>query len=76
MAVISPEKSDELIALDQALTRLSEKDERKGRVVELRYFGGLSVEETAHVLNLSPVTVIRDWHMARAWLAREMGAGV
>ncbi|HEX8475378.1 MAG TPA: sigma-70 family RNA polymerase sigma factor [Pyrinomonadaceae bacterium] len=75
VAAISPEKSDELIALDEALTRLSATDERKGRVVELRYFGGLSVEETAHVLNLSPITVIRDWNMARAWLAREIGGG-
>jgi RNA polymerase sigma factor (TIGR02999 family) len=75
VAAVSPEVSDELIALDEALSKLSATDERKGRVVELRYFGGLSVEETAHVLNLSPVTVIRDWNMARAWLAREMSGG-
>lgn len=75
VAVISPERSEELIALDEALTKLAETDERKSRVVELRYFGGLSVEETAHVLDLSQITVIRDWNMARAWLAREINRG-
>lgn len=68
-------RSVELIALDEALQRLSLVDERKGRVVELRYFGGLSVQETAEVLGVSPVTVARDWDMARAWLAREMDYG-
>jgi RNA polymerase sigma factor (TIGR02999 family) len=75
VAVVSLEKSTELIALDEALTKLSAVDERKGRIVELRYFGGMSVEETAHVLNVSTITVIRDWNMARAWLAREIGGG-
>jgi RNA polymerase sigma-70 factor (ECF subfamily) len=75
VAVMSEEKSSELIALDDALKRLSEIDERKGRVVELRYFGGLSVEETAEVLGVSTITVIRDWNMAKAWLAREIGGG-
>jgi RNA polymerase sigma factor (TIGR02999 family) len=70
--VMSPEKTVELIALDEALNRLSSHDERKGRVVELRYFGGLSVEETAEVLNVAPLTVMRDWKMAKAWLAREI----
>lgn len=69
---ISEERSVELIALDDALTRLALVDERKSRVVELRYFGGLSVEETAEVLKVSAVTVMRDWNMAKAWLAREM----
>lgn len=69
---ISTEKSNELVALDEALKRLADIDERKSKVVELRYFGGLSVEETAEVLNISPVTVIRDWNMAKAWLSREI----
>lgn len=67
--------SVELLALDEALKRLAEIDERKSRVVELRFFGGLSVEETAEVLRVSPVTVVRDWNMAKAWLAREVGGG-
>ena len=62
----------ELLALDDALVSLSKMDARKGRVVELRYFGGLSVEETAEVLQLSPETVMRDWKMARTWLFREL----
>jgi len=74
-SVISPQKSEELIALDEALVRLGEFDERKSKVVELRYFGGLTVEETAEVLKISPVTVERDWSMARAWLAREINSG-
>ncbi|MDX2030334.1 MAG: sigma-70 family RNA polymerase sigma factor [Blastocatellia bacterium] len=69
---VATNASEELIALDEALTRLERIDERKCRVVELRFFGGLSVEETAEVLGVSPVTVIRDWTMARAWLAREV----
>ncbi|PWU11515.1 MAG: RNA polymerase subunit sigma-70 [Terriglobia bacterium] len=62
----------ELIALDEALTRLSEADPRRSQVVELRYFGGLSVEETAAVLKVSPETVARDWRIARAWLLSEL----
>jgi RNA polymerase sigma factor (TIGR02999 family) len=72
VAVMSEEKSAELIALDEALGRLAVIDERKARVVELRYFGGLSVEETAEVLKVAPITVIRHWNMAKAWLAREL----
>jgi RNA polymerase sigma factor (TIGR02999 family) len=72
---VSVERSMELIALDDALLRLAAVDERKSRVVELRYFGGLSVEETAEVLGVSAVTVMRDWNMAKAWLAREVGDG-
>ncbi len=71
-AEMSAEKSVELIALDDALKRLAEVDERKSRVVELRYFGGLSVEKTAELLGVSPVTVMRDWSMARAWLRQEI----
>jgi len=62
----------ELIALDDALNALTEFDPRKARVIELRFFGGLSVEETAEVLKVSPDTVMRDWRLARAWLLAEM----
>jgi RNA polymerase sigma factor (TIGR02999 family) len=62
----------ELLALDDALSALSGIDPRKGRVVELRFFGGLSVEETAEVLRISPETVSRDWRMAKTWLFREL----
>ncbi|MGI8958556.1 MAG: sigma-70 family RNA polymerase sigma factor [Bryobacteraceae bacterium] len=62
----------EVLALDEALASLSKIDPRKGRVVELRYFGGLSVEETADVLQISPETVLRDWKMAKSWLFREL----
>jgi RNA polymerase sigma-70 factor (ECF subfamily) len=72
---MSDERSVELLALDEALQRLSSIDPRKSRVVELRYFGGLSVRETAEVLKVSPVTVARDWEMAKAWLSRELGDG-
>jgi RNA polymerase sigma-70 factor, ECF subfamily len=75
VAVMSEERSSEMIALDEALTRLGAFDERKCRVVELRYFGGLSIEETAEVLKVSPLTVMRDWKMAKAWLAREISNG-
>lgn len=72
-AVMSKERSAQLIALDEALERLAQIDERKCRVVELRYFGGLSVEETAEVMKVSTVTVHRHWNMAKAWLARDLG---
>ena len=62
----------EMLALDEALASLSKVDPRKGRVVELRFFGGLSVEETAEVLRVSPETVLRDWKMAKTWLFREL----
>jgi RNA polymerase sigma-70 factor, ECF subfamily len=71
-AIISPARSSDLVALDEALTTLAEIDPRKARVVELRFFGGLNVEETADTLGVSPNTVIRDWGMARAWLHREV----
>jgi RNA polymerase sigma-70 factor, ECF subfamily len=64
-----------LVALDEALQGLAQIDPRKARVVELRFFGGLSVEETAEVLNVSGVTVMRDWSTARAWLYREIAGG-
>ena len=63
----------ELLALDEALAELSKIDPRKSRVVELRFFGGLSVEETAEVLQVAPLTVLRDWKMAKLWLLRKIG---
>ena len=68
------DRSIELVALDDALMRLEKIDGRKAKVVELRFFGGLSVEETATALKLSPQSVMRDWRLARAWLARELRA--
>lgn len=65
----------ELVALDEALNRLAALDPQQGRIVELRFFGGLSIEETAEVLAVSPATVKRDWRMAKAWLHRAMTAG-
>lgn len=70
--LLTKEKSIDLVALDDALKALAEIDPRKAQVVELRFFGGLSSEETAKALNLSTVTVSRDWSTARAWLHREM----
>jgi len=67
-------RSSELIALDDALNSLAQLDSRKARVVEMRFFGGLSAEQTAAVLNISPQSVLRDWKLARAWLTREMSA--
>jgi RNA polymerase sigma factor (TIGR02999 family) len=64
-----------LLALDEALSRLEAVDPQKSRIVELRYFGGLGIEETAEVIGMSPATVKRDWSMARAWLRCELGEG-
>lgn len=75
VAIISDERAAELVALDEALTTLTKVDERKGRVVELRYFGGLSVDEIAAVLSVSPDTVTRDWRRAKAFLRRELSSG-
>jgi RNA polymerase sigma factor (TIGR02999 family) len=74
-AVMSPEKNEELMSLNDALERLADIDARKSKVVELRYFGGLSVDEAAEVLQVSPVTVMRDWQFAKAWLCREIQNG-
>jgi len=74
-AVISEDRIEELIAIQSALESLSAFDPRKGRVFELRYFGGMSVEEVAGVLRISPVTVARDWRMAKVWLRRQIGSG-
>lgn len=67
-----PSPDTDLLALDEALTRLAAVDLRKSRVVELRHFGGLSVEETAAALEVSPETVMRDWRVAKLWLLREL----
>ena len=69
------ERADELLALDEALTRLSVLDERLAQVVEYRFFGGLTIEETASVLEISTMTVKRDWNKAKAWLYRELREG-
>lgn len=71
---VSASTEQNLLSLDEALKVLAKVDERKGQVVELRFFGGLSVEETAEVLKVSPETVARDWRLAKAWLLREMSA--
>ena len=71
--VPAPARAGDLVALDAALRALSKVDARKGQVVELRYFGGLSVGETAEVLRVSEQTVTRDWRMAKLWLGRELG---
>ncbi len=68
LVVVSDEKSFELLALDDALEQLAKVDPQKSRIVELRYFGGLSVEETAEVMGISEITVKRHWKMAKAWL--------
>ena len=73
--VFSPAKSASLIALDDALEALRKMDPRKAQVVELRYFGGLSVEEAAEALHVHPNTVIRDWNMAKVWLKHELTGG-
>ena len=76
VAVVSHERAGEMVALDEALERLAAIDPRRGRVVELRFYGGLSNDEIAEVLGLSPNTVTRDWNMARAWLYRELATEV
>ncbi|MEM7050569.1 MAG: sigma-70 family RNA polymerase sigma factor [Acidobacteriota bacterium] len=68
-----PQRSADLLALDEALDRLEKKDPRKARVVQLRYFGGLILDEVAEVLEVGQSTVVRDWRLARAWLIKELG---
>jgi RNA polymerase sigma-70 factor, ECF subfamily len=70
---LSHSREPDLIELDEALKTLAGRDARKSRIVELRYFGGLSIEETADVLGISPTTVRREWTLAKAWLRRELG---
>jgi RNA polymerase sigma-70 factor (ECF subfamily) len=68
----APTRESELVALDEALEALAQFDQRKAKMVELRFFGGLSVQETAHVLGISEQSVHRDWRLARSWLQREL----
>ena len=79
VAVLSGDRAtdpnEEFVALDEALNALARLDARKARIVEMRFFGGLSVEETAEVLKVSPVTAMRDWSTAKAWLYRELTGG-
>ena len=74
--VVTSDPRPDLVALDDALQALAAVDSRKGQVVEMRFFGGLSVEETAEALGVSPQTVMRDWRLAKVWLLRELGKGV
>jgi len=74
-AEVGGKRGADLVALDDAMNALGQIDSRKAQVVELRFFGGLSVEETAEVLKVSSVTVMRDWNMARVWLYRELSNG-
>ena len=69
---VAADKSSELVALDDALQELAKIDPRRAQVVELRFFGGLSVEETGEVMKISPQTVMRDWQLAKAWMRREL----
>ena len=73
---LTSDQLEEVIAVDLALERLAQRDARKSKVFEMRFFGGLTVEETASALGISENTVIRDWSFARAWLRRELGAGL
>lgn len=74
-ALVGADADVDLVALDDAMTALARVDPRKMQIVEMRFFGGLSVDETAEVLGISPVTVKRDWRMAKAWLYRELADG-
>lgn len=74
-AVLAEDQAEHFVALDEALRTLEQVDPQKGRIVELRYFGGLSIEDTADVLNISPRTVRREWQRARAWLYRMISEG-
>ncbi len=71
-AVAAVQQADDMLALDEALQRLTQMNARHGRIVECRFFGGMSVEETAEALGVSPATVKREWALARAWLNREL----
>ena len=70
--MVSHERVDEVIALDDALKDLAQFDQRKSQIVELRFFAGLSIEETAELLKVSPGTVMRDWTLAKAWLRKQI----
>ncbi|PWT95067.1 MAG: RNA polymerase subunit sigma-70 [Blastocatellia bacterium] len=73
---VSEKRSAEVVAIHEALEQLTKFDQRKGQIVELRFFGGLSIDETAEVLGVSPGTVMRDWTLAKAWLHREISPQV
>jgi RNA polymerase sigma-70 factor, ECF subfamily len=73
--MVGSERAADLVALDDAMNLLAKLDPRKVQVVEMRFFGGLSVEETAEILKVSAVTVMRDWSTAKAWLYRELKGG-
>jgi RNA polymerase sigma-70 factor, ECF subfamily len=75
VAVVSGDRTADLVALDDALNALARLDPRKVQIIEMRFFGGLSLEETAEVLKVSPATVRRDWSIAKFWLYRELGGG-
>lgn len=75
VAVVGDDRSRDLVALDDALNELARLDPRKVQIIEMRFFGGLSAEETAEVLKVSPATVRRDWSIAKLWLYRELGGG-
>jgi RNA polymerase sigma-70 factor, ECF subfamily len=74
VVIPAPDRDAQLVAVDQALAELAQFDARKAQVVELRFFGGLTAEETAEVLKLSPQSVLRDWKLARAWLLKRLSA--
>jgi RNA polymerase sigma-70 factor (ECF subfamily) len=74
-AMVGDDRAADLVVLDDTMDALARIDHRKVQVVEMRFFGGLSVDETAEVLKVSPVTVMRDWSTAKAWLYRELTAG-
>lgn len=75
IAIVSGDRTGDLVALDDAMNALARVDLRKVQIIEMRFFGGLSVEETAEVLKVSPATVRRDWSIAKLWLYRELGGG-
>jgi RNA polymerase sigma-70 factor (ECF subfamily) len=72
--LVGPNRIQDIVAIDQVLNRLSELDQQQGRIVELRFFAGLSVEETAEVMGISDSTVKREWRSAKAWLHRELAS--
>lgn len=72
---VFPDRRTDIVALDDALRALADIDPRKSRMIEMRFFGGLSAKETAEVLNVSPETVLRDWRLAKVWLLRELSSG-
>lgn len=71
-AAINDQRAEDLLALDEALNTLAAIDPRKSQIIELRFFGGLSIEETAEAMKISPITITREWRSAKAWLRRQM----